>query len=142
KIEAAERAHKARMEDIEREHAHRVSEIRRQVREEYVNASLALLDQIGSATQHLYDAWYDQRSAQLEREGVSEEKRNEILEREGRKRFEFLKKVLLAQAVANGIASVVSSYREGAAIGGPVLGGIYAAAAALATGIEIDRLRR
>ena len=46
----------------------------------------------------------------------------------------------LAQAVIDGYASIVGAYKNGAIIGGPVLGATYAAAAAVATGVQIAKI--
>lgn len=63
-----------------------------------------------------------------------------LMNTESRALFEVGKAAAIAQAVVDGIAAAVSSFKFGAAIGGPVLGGAFASASALATGTQIAAL--
>lgn len=64
-----------------------------------------------------------------------------LVNSESKKEFEIGKKASLASAVIKGIEAIQSSYAAGARIGGPIVGGIFAATAAIATKINIDRIR-
>ena len=59
---------------------------------------------------------------------------------ENRKLFNIGKAAAIAQASIDGIAAAVSSYKFGASIGGPLLGGSFAAASAVATGAMISQI--
>lgn len=63
-----------------------------------------------------------------------------LMNTESRTLFEIGKAAAIAQAVVDGIAAAVSSFKFGAQLGGPVLGGAFAAASAAATGVQIAAL--
>jgi hypothetical protein len=105
------------------------------------NALLDSLGQFASASESLYSTWRSQREAELEREGVDADRRTELLNKEGKKRFAVMKGLRIAEAIANTISAGVSAWNYGNAAGGPILGGIMLAAA-LATGwAQIRQLR-
>lgn len=54
--------------------------------------------------------------------------------------FEIGKIATMAQAALDGKAAVLSSFKAGAAVGGPILGFAFAATAALATGAQIAKI--
>ena len=58
----------------------------------------------------------------------------------GKKKFEQAKKFKKAAAIVSGIEAAVHSYAAGAKIGGPILGGIFAAASVAATGAQIKAI--
>ncbi len=61
-------------------------------------------------------------------------------EKEGKRNFQLQKAASIAQAVVDGISAGISSYKTGAAIGGPVVGAAFAATSAAATGAMIAKL--
>jgi hypothetical protein len=61
-------------------------------------------------------------------------------EKEGKRNFQLQKAASIAQAVVDGISAGISSYKAGAAIGGPVVGAAFAATSAAATGAMIAKL--
>lgn len=63
-----------------------------------------------------------------------------LMNSENRKLFNAGKVAAMSQATLDGISAAISSFREGAKIGGPVLGGVYAATSAAATGAQIAKL--
>lgn len=63
-----------------------------------------------------------------------------LMDTENRKLFQIGKVAALAQATIDGYSSIVSSYAQGAKIGGPALGAAFAATAAVATGVQISRI--
>jgi hypothetical protein len=63
-----------------------------------------------------------------------------LMNTENRKLFEIGKVAAISQALVDGYAAVTSSYRAGAAIGGPIVGAAFAGTAAVATGVQIARL--
>jgi hypothetical protein len=65
------------------------------------------------------------------------EKITEAMGLEGRKAFEVQKGLSIARAVVAGGESIVNSYNAGAAVGGPIVGGIFAGVAAAATAAQI-----
>lgn len=120
---------------------------------------LALLEQARAADKDMVQD-YDELKTQIEKEGA--EKRKEIqrqelaakldiaskmfgnlsslMETESRELFNIGKVAAIAQATVDGIQATISSYRYGAAIGGPVLGAAFATTAAVATGVQISKL--
>ena len=64
-----------------------------------------------------------------------------LMNSESRKQFELGKAAALAQAVIDGYAAITGAYKVGASIGGPVLGGAFAAAAGAATFAQIQSIR-
>lgn len=63
-----------------------------------------------------------------------------LMDTENRKLFNIGKAAALAQATIDGYSSILSSYREGTKIGGPVVGAAFAATAAVATGVQISKI--
>lgn len=63
-----------------------------------------------------------------------------LMSSENKKLFNIGKAAAIAQASIDGIAAAVSSYKFGASIGGPLLGGAFAAASAIATGQMIKQI--
>lgn len=63
-----------------------------------------------------------------------------LMDTENRKLFEIGKAAALAQATVDGYQAIVSSYAQGAKIGGPVVGAAYAATAAVATAVQIGKI--
>ena len=61
-------------------------------------------------------------------------------EKEGKRNFQLQKAASIAQAVVDGISAGISSYKAGAAIGGPAVGAAFAATSAAATGAMIAKL--
>lgn len=135
-IEGARKAHEERLLTISKEYTAQQAELARERRQLIGASVMGALSDLGSAAQSLYDTWHDQRDAELEREGVGEEERTQILMREGNKRFQTMKKLRIAEAIANTIAAGVQAYKTGVEIGGPagLAVGALMMAAALATG--------
>lgn len=63
-----------------------------------------------------------------------------LMDTENRKLFNIGKAAALAQATIDGYQSIVSSYAQGAKIGGPAVGAAFAATAGIATGVQISRI--
>lgn len=63
------------------------------------------------------------------------------MQTEGKKAFEYSKKLSIASAALSGIEAAVSSYAAGAKIGGPILGSAFAAASVLATTAMIQQIK-
>lgn len=63
-----------------------------------------------------------------------------LMDTENRSLFAIGKAAAIAQATVDGIAAAVSSFKFGASIGGPILGGVFAASSAVATGAQIASL--
>ena len=63
-----------------------------------------------------------------------------LMSTENKKLFEIGKIAAISQAGIDGIAAGISSYKAGAAIGGPILGAAYAATSAISTGVMISQL--
>lgn len=64
-----------------------------------------------------------------------------LMNTESKKLFNIGKTAAIANAVVSGFEAVVHSYKEGAKIGGPVLGATFAATAAAATAAQIQNIR-
>lgn len=134
--ENAQKNHYERLKDLAVVHAREMEAIEAERRREMMNASIGLLGSLASASESLYDTWRTVRERQLEAEGVGEEERNAILLREGHRRFQTMKKLKIAEAIAHTISAGVAAYETGVKIGGPaglIVGGAMMAAA-LATG--------
>ena len=63
-----------------------------------------------------------------------------LMQTENKGLFEVGKVAAIAQATVDGISATISSYKAGAAIGGPIIGATFAATAALATGVQISKI--
>ena len=63
-----------------------------------------------------------------------------LMDTENRKLFEIGKVAALSQAVIDGYSSVLSSYKEGTKIGGPIVGAAFAATAGIATAVQISKI--
>lgn len=59
---------------------------------------------------------------------------------ENKKQFQIAKMANIAQATIDGITAAVGAYKVGASIGGPLVGGAFAGASALATGAMIKQI--
>jgi hypothetical protein len=64
-----------------------------------------------------------------------------LMNTESKKMFEIGKVAAIAGAVVDGISAAVSSYKFGASIGGPLVGGAFAASSVVATGAMISNLK-
>ena len=90
-------------------------------------------------------AQLDEMNAQRARDFVSGTSKmfgdlSSLMGSENKKLFAIGKAAAIAQASIDGIAAAVSSYKFGAAIGGPILGGVFAAASAVSTGAMIKQI--
>ena len=63
-----------------------------------------------------------------------------LMDTESRTLFAIGKAAAVSQAVVDGISAAISSFKFGARLGGPILGGVFAAASAAATGVQIAAL--
>ena len=63
-----------------------------------------------------------------------------LMDTENRKLFEIGKVAALSQAIIDGYSSVLSSYKEGTKIGGPIVGAAFAATAGIATAVQISKI--
>lgn len=120
-----------------KERRYLIEEFYRQQRELAINSSVEMVASISSAAQSLYSTWESVRSRELDNLQYTEEQKREILEREGAKRFERMKAIQVAEAIANTIGSGVAAYRAGMEGGWGPLAIVQASAmmaSALATG--------
>jgi len=63
-----------------------------------------------------------------------------LMDTENKKLFQVGKVAALSQAIIDGYSSVLSSYKEGTKIGGPVVGAAFAATAGIATAVQISKI--
>ena len=63
-----------------------------------------------------------------------------LMDTENKKLFQVGKAAALSQAIIDGYSSVLSSYKEGTKIGGPVVGAAFAATAGIATAVQISKI--
>jgi hypothetical protein len=63
-----------------------------------------------------------------------------LMDTENRKLFEIGKVAALSQAIIDGYSSVLSSYKAGSDIGGPIVGAAFAATAGIATAVQISKI--
>ena len=91
--------------------------------------------------------------AEIDLEAMTGEQRNKIVLETGKtilanmgtfgkKAFEAYKAVQIAEALIGAKASIVSSFAAGSKIGGPILGAVFAAAAAAATLAQVNAIRQ
>lgn len=107
---------------------------RRQLREEEGQKELSAIlsftseaagymqDALGNwsgASQQLFETWRSNRERELEATGKTEEEINSIIEKEGKKRFETMKSIMVAEAVVNTLAAGVSAFKSGVESGLP-----------------------
>jgi hypothetical protein len=99
-------------------------------------ANMAVLKAGLDASQALSDAFFDYKIEKAEK-GSAEELRME------KKKFEVNKKMQIAQAMMQGVQAVLAAYSSGSAIPvvGAVTGPLFAAAAAITTGLNIARIK-
>jgi len=65
-----------------------------------------------------------------------------LMNSQNRKQFKLGKKAAVSHALMKGTSAALNSYEVGTRAGGPVLGSIFAATSAVATGVYIDRIRK
>ena len=90
----------------------------------------------------IFSTWREQRSRDLENQGKTAEERRKIMKKEGKRRFQVMKAVKIANAVTSGITATIASYEKGAEIGGPPLGAAFAATTAATMAMKINQLRK
>lgn len=112
------------------------SQVVKQEQEEY-KERLTLAQQFSAAMDHLNNM--DAESKLAATEGVFSALAG-LMSSENKKLFNIGKVAAMSQATVDGISAAISSFRAGAKIGGPILGGIFAGASALATGAQISAL--
>lgn len=126
--------HDTRMDEIEserevalKEHEDRKNEITRQGLLERSNIYRQNVAQMAgmysSASQTLFNVWQTERERDLDALGYTEEQKNEVIQREGKKRFENMKKMMIAEAIINslnaGTGALVSIWTSPALQGQP-----------------------
>ena len=141
-MEEALEVHRERMASINADFDEDEDQVRTDRNNAWQDASLDALGAIADYTNAAMETWKSTRMAQLREMGLSQEEANKVIEKEGAKRFKMVKALALAEAIANGISAVVGAYKSGASVGGPILGAIMAATAALAVGTQIQQIRR
>lgn len=82
------------------------------------------------------------RQAELNLTGDIFQNLSSLMASEHKKEFELGKKAAIAGALVKGYQAVVNSYEKGTEIGGPYVGAVFAATAAVATKMQIDAIRR
>ena len=65
-----------------------------------------------------------------------------LMNTESKKMFEIGKAAAVAGAIVDGYAAITGAYKVGAKIGGPVMGGAFAAAAAVQTAVQIQNIAK
>jgi hypothetical protein len=65
-----------------------------------------------------------------------------LMNTESKKMFEIGKAAAVAGAIVDGYAAITGAYKFGAKIGGPVMGGAFAAAAAVQTAVQIQNIAK
>lgn len=63
-----------------------------------------------------------------------------LMDTENKKLFQVGKVAALSQAIIDGYSAVLSSYKEGTKIGGPIVGAAFAATAGIATAVQISKI--
>ena len=90
----------------------------------------------------VFQTWREKRSQDLKDQGKSAEERRKIMKEEGKKRFQIMKAIKIANAITSGISATIASYEKGAEIGGPPVGAAFAATTAAAMAMKINQLRK
>lgn len=104
--------------------------------------SMEALGNAESAATMMFDTWRTQRQRDLENQGKTQEQQRKILMEEGKKRFQVMKAIRIANAVAAGIEATQSAFATGQATGVPGLGVAFAAAAAAKAAARVNQLRQ
>jgi hypothetical protein len=65
-----------------------------------------------------------------------------LMNTESKKMFEIGKAAAVAGAIVDGYAAIAGAYKVGAKIGGPVLGGVFAATAAVQTAVQVQNIAK
>ena len=94
--------------------------------EQYANASRQIEENLSKAKLQLASSAFGNLSS--------------LMQSENKKMFQAGKVAAIAQATIDGYSSVLSSYKHGAALGGPVLGAAFAATAGVATAVQISNI--
>ena len=129
---------------IQEEHQQKRLELSRKATAERIKiiqeGAQELLSNASSAATGYFETWKSARNQELKDEGRTAEERQKILEKEGKRRFQMMKAMKIAEATASGITATVHAYNAGAQIGGPVVGAAFAATAAAAVAMKIRKL--
>lgn len=103
--------HKNRMAEI-REEEKKQQERQQMKRLRSMQKFTGQFQKIGSALSSLYQTWRKQRVRELRKEGKSQKEINKQIEEEGRRRFERMKKIRIASAIANTVAGAAVTIKQ------------------------------
>ena len=132
------------VEDMEKEHLTEMARLNK----EYVDGRLSSGEDFSKTDLERQEEWakaskaidsakhLEQRNAASQFFGGMADLMSSGVKRE----FEIGKAAAIAQASIDGVSSAISSFKYGASIGGPVLGGLMAASSAVSTGMLINKL--
>ncbi|AUO78957.1 hypothetical protein [Salinibacter phage M8CC-19] len=108
--------HAADVQNMEKDHAAEMKQIRMQRIQSignFVSTISSSLNTFGQAGTQIYKRWADARKKELMKQGKTEEEATKKVNKEGRKRFNALKAIYIAQATASTILAGVQAYQKG-----------------------------
>lgn len=127
---------KFQLEDAELDHTIKHAELEKQIveqrRQNYFNLASSLSSVLGSVA----EAWEDEINAQVKAGDMSEE--------EGKKQFEYIKGLQIAEAVINTISGMIAAFTSAQSLGfpwGTIIGSANAAAVAAAGAAQIAKIQ-
>ena len=139
-IEAEIARHQERVKELQGQTDAEITEAKFDHWQQVAGVTSQALGNLSQMQQTVYSTWRDQRSAELDQLGYTEEEKNKVLAKEGKKRFFMMKALMIAETIGNTITATMSAFKFGSQIGGPILGGVFAASAAAFGLAQIARL--
>jgi hypothetical protein len=104
------------------------------------SAGSAVVSSFSNIAEASYNSWKSKRQEDLKEQGKSQKERRKIIKKEGKKRFQMMKAMKLASAVASGLEAQIHAWTKGMSVGGPPLAIAMSAASAAKTGFLINKI--
>jgi len=104
------------------------------------SAGSAVVSSFSNIAEASYNSWKSKRQEDLKEQGKSQKERRKIIKKEGKKRFQMMKAMKLASAVASGLEAQIHAWTKGMSAGGPPLAIAMSAASAAKTGFLINKI--
>ena len=104
------------------------------------SAGSMVVSSAANIAEQTFATWKQQRSQDLKDEGKTAEERRKILKKEGKKRFQMMKAMKYASALASGLEAQVYAWTEGFKNGGWPAAVALSAASAVKTGFLLKKI--
>lgn len=137
--------HYDRLEQLNQDHLDRIEQqekdaLQRKI-DDYARATMRIAGDITSIWSNLTQRTLNLEEQQALNHAQSEEEKAEITERYAKKQFDANKKTAIANTIMATANAAMEAYKVGAGIGGPILGGTFAAAALAAGSAQVANIR-